>query len=460
MKFKPEGTTMVTSSQYVNDERKGYSLYVMRGRALPAITDGLKAAGRRVLWTARDGKHYKCATLAGATMPIHPHATPEGTIDTLTMPFANNIPLFAGSGVFGTLLEPTETGASRYTSVEVSKFTQDVVFRDIDIIPMMKNYDQTLDEPVHFLPLVPVCLINPTSGQAIGFATEILPRSLSDIINVQIKWLQHNTRVGISVPIPYFTPLDNGSYKQEEINNKIAYYFKGVIERVNTTTVKITKIPYGQSHSNVTKKINDLYQSDIVLNWIDNSKNVIQIEVKFKRGYLADKTDDQLLTSLGLIVRHIENPNVINFSGQSVRSISQSPIVDIITDFTDWRLTWYVMRFEKLKNDANHNLRRYLDVQIAIKNDIGRIAKQTESRSELKEVLEGLGVEHLDYVADLPVYRFSVEENNKNEQKIIEMTQLISQYDKMLSSQEERRKLYVIELQEILSNFNKGMYTK
>lgn len=447
-----------TSSEYINAKRKGYSLYVMRSRALPAITDGLKAGGRRVLWTARDGKHYKCASLAGATMPIHPHDTPEGTIDTLTKPFTNNIPLFTGSGAFGTLLEPNAVGASRYTSVNVSKFTEDVIFRDIDIIPMTKNYDQTIDEPVHFLPLVPICFLNPTSGQAIGFATDIVPRALDDILNVQIEWLKTNKKDKLIAPVPYFAPLENTSYKQEQVNDKIAYYFKGIIERINASSLRITKIPYGQTHAAVIKKINDLYQSDIVQNWIDDSKNVINIEVKFKRGYLSDKADDQLMTSLGLIIRHIENPNVINFSGQSVRPISSNPIVDSIVDFTDWRLGWYITRFEKLKSDAKLDLQRYLDIKVAIEYDVGGIAKQTKSRSELKEFLQGIDIVNLDYIADLPVYRFSQDEKQKNDLRISEILVTIAGYDMMLSSEQERRKLYLQELQEVLTKYNKGIY--
>ena len=106
----------MADSTYVNDQRREYSLYVLQMRAIPHVADGLKAAARRVLWTARNGKHFKSATLAGATMPIHPHAAPEGAINTLAAPYGNNIPLLKGEGAFGTLLRPTAYGASRYTA--------------------------------------------------------------------------------------------------------------------------------------------------------------------------------------------------------------------------------------------------------------------------------------------------------------------------------------------------------
>jgi DNA gyrase/topoisomerase IV subunit A len=112
---------MIKSSQYINDQRREYSLYVMQSRAICAGTDGLKAGGRRALWTARSGAKMKTATLAGATMPIHPHAECTGAINTLAAPYGNNIPLFKGDGAFGTMLHPTSYGAARYTSISVSK---------------------------------------------------------------------------------------------------------------------------------------------------------------------------------------------------------------------------------------------------------------------------------------------------------------------------------------------------
>jgi DNA gyrase/topoisomerase IV subunit A len=142
----------IVKSDYINNKRREYSLYVLQSRAIPSLADGLKVSARRVLWTARDGKKYKSATLAGLTMPLHPHAPPEGTVNALAAPFINNKPLLDGYGAFGTLLNPNAFGAARYTSVKLSEFAKKVVFVDIDIIPMIDNYDSTQLEPKHFCP--------------------------------------------------------------------------------------------------------------------------------------------------------------------------------------------------------------------------------------------------------------------------------------------------------------------
>ena len=441
------------SSDYIEEQRKSFSLYVMQSRAIPAITDGLKAGARRVLWTARDGKKNKSASLAGATMPIHPHASPESAIDTITAPFCNNIPLFKGDGAFGTLLEPTEYGASRYTSVTVSKFTQDVIFKDLEIIPLTDNYDGTLEDPVHFLPLIPTVLLNPAEGIAVGFATNILPRCLKDIISVQIAHLKGEKYS--NALIPTFYPTDNKSNRQEQTERGIAYYFKGTCTKKDKNIANISKLPYGLLHSKLIKKLDELSESGTIVEFTDKSRDTINIDVKFKPSVFKDIDEDSLIKMFGLEVRHFENLNVLDFSGQYILSVTAE---QIIKQFTDWRLEWYVKRYERLRDLLAIDIQRYLDVQTAIKNNVGGLAKSISSRADLKLKLTDFGIVYIDYIADLPVYRFTEEERIKNEKKIQDANKLMDEYTQLLTSDKKRAKVYINELEHILDNYNKGVY--
>lgn len=438
------------STEYVLERRLAYSLYVMQSRAIPAATDGLKAGGRRVLWTARDGKHYKSATLAGATMPIHPHASPESAINTLTAPYGNNIPLFDRKGAFGTLMEPTAYAAARYTGVTVSKFTQDVIFKDIDIVPLTENYDGTLEEPVHFLPLIPMVLLNPSEGIAIGFASNVLPRALDDLIVAQISHLKGARTV--SNPMPKFLPLNATSHQRDGD----IYYFNGTLTIIDSSSVRITSLPYGQTHPTVLGKLDDLIEKGVLISYTDNSKNMIDIALKFKRGYVKTVAEPELLKMLGLTVRHIENLNVLNFDGKSVWHCTP---VELIRKFTDWRLQWYVARYERLRDLIIADIQRYLDIRTAIKNNVGAVSHKTQSRGELKELLTELGIQNLDYIADLPIYRFTQEEYARNEQRISAAKTQLAEYVDLLESEDKRKKVYIAELQEVLAAYTKGQYT-
>lgn len=450
------------SSQYINDERKTYSMYVLQQRAIPHAADGLKAAARRVLWTARDGKKYKSATLAGATMPIHPHASPESTINTIAAPYGNNIPLLKGEGAFGTLLKPTAYAATRYTSVSVSEFTKDVMFRDIEIIPLVENYDGTILEPKHFLPLIPIVLLNPQEGIAVGFASNILPRTLDTIIGSQLSWLRNKVKYasyGRLLPhnqYPAFTPTNNFCHDSyEDKNGTMRWVFTGEFKKLNATTIRVTNLPYGIVHTKFINKLEKLEEVGIIQEIVDNSKNVYNIEIRFKKGILRGKSDDAIMEFVGLINNTTENMNVVDFDGQKILATSYS---HMIAQFSDWRLEWYKARYQRLADLLNLDIQRYKDILTAIKKKVGGVAGKIQNRAELKEFLKAIEIVHVDFIADLSIYRFTEEEKKKTEQKLKDALVLLKEYKGLIRSESKRRDVYIEELKQIRQNYKKGKY--
>ncbi len=448
------------STKYVEERYRDYSMYILLDRAMPAGADGMITAGRRALWMARDGKVQKVATLAGATMSIHPHAECSHTICTLTGPYRNNQPLFEGTGAFGTLLNPTEYGAPRYTSVTVSEFTKDVIFKDIEIIPMKPSYDNGTEEPKHFLPLIPMALVNPVSGNAVGFRADIVPRHLGDLIECQIAFLKGKKHKS---PIrAYFKPLDDMCVSVDDSKPvggktvKKAYVFEGKVIRVDATTAKITKLPYGLSHNDATATLNQLMDGDdpIVIDVIDASRKEINITVKFARGKMP-QDHSKLMALLKLTSRIIENPNIVNIAGTAVQPLSSANIHEFVEEFTAWRLGWYVNRFERLKNLVLADIQRYLDIRTAITKNVSASAKKTPTREALKTLLTSLGIVNIDYIADLPVYRFTNEEYLKNEERLKKSELILTEYQSYLDSESKRKQLYIKELQEVFNKYCK-----
>lgn len=431
---------MLTSSEYINSERRSFAIYVLQSRAIQSITDGLKVSARRVLWTARDGKKYKSATLAGACMSIHPHASPEGTINTLAAPYGNNICLLKGDGAFGTLLNPTAYGASRYTKCSVSEFSKDVLFKDIEIIPMIDNYDQTEKEPKHFLPLIPISLLNSQEGIAVGFASKILPRALDDIITDQVNHLKDKK---IKECSPKFIPTNSVG---EKLNDK-QYQFHGSFERVDKSTIRITNLPYGVLHSKyVEKTLISLEDSEIIEEFVDQSRNKYDIIVKFKAITLKTKTDEQLIDVLELKSSITENMTLVDFQHDSIMI---TDYCDVIKKFTDWRLSWYTKRYERLSDLLAIDIQRYKDILLAIKKKIHTIVSKISSKDELKEFLKTIGVKNIEYIADLPIYRFTVEEKVKIENKLKIAEENMIEYQNIINSDEAKKKIYIDELTEV-----------
>lgn len=438
-------TKMVTSSSYIEHQRKMYALYILQNRAIPAITDGLKAGGRRIMWMARDGKKWKSASLAGACMPYHPHASPEDSVDTLAAPYGNNIPLLDGIGSFGTRLNPTAYGASRYTSVQTSDFADKVFYKDIDIIPMKPNYDNSLEEPVHFLPLVPMCLVNPVEGVAIGFACNILPRSLEDIIETQLKVLDKKAQR--NEPNIVFTPFNSVSKGKTEDGKWI---FEGEVVIEDTSTARITNIPYGVKYDNFITQLNKLYDAEKIVDYIDKSKDAINIEVKFKRGELYGVDVEKVKDMLGLRKTLSENINVIDFDGSKVLSLDY---FQIIVKFTKWRLSYYKKRYENLAQLLEVDIQKLRDILTAIKHNVGGEASKKKGRAELKEFLTEIKIVHIDYIASLPVYRFTKEEKDKVEDELKESLKTLDEYKAIIASEQLQIDIYKQELKQVKKEF-------
>lgn len=440
-----------SGSKYINEERRKYSIYVLQNRAIPYAADGLKSAARRVLWVAKGSTKIKSATLAGATLPIHPHASPDGVINILAAPYVNNIPLLTGDGAFGTLLAPTSYGASRYTSVKISKFTKDVVFCDIDIIPMQDNYDGTLKEPTHFLPLVPMSLINQQDGIAVGFASSILPRDFGDIVSAQINYLKG---LPFDEPIPKFTPTGQKSKPIADSSNT-RFEFIGEFKRISNNSVEITNLPYGMVHEKYIEFLNQLEDSCKIQNYVDNSKDSYSIKVKFSKG-ASNMSDIDIIDILSLRNVITENMTILNFDGATIQKTTPS---NHISEFCDWRLGWYKVRYENLVNFLEKDIQKYRDIILAIDKNIGAISRKIKNKSELVTFLKNIGIINVDYISDLPIYRLTEDEKAKIENKLSESEKILMDYKQILGSVGLQKKIFISELEDVLSSFKAGTYS-
>lgn len=458
----------MNASQYIEEEARQYALYVIKFRAIPHAGDGCKPGARRVLWCARDGHKYKSATLAGMAVPLHPHAPPEDAVNTCTGPYMNNMPLFEGFGVFGTLLKPNAYGASRYTSVKLNSFAKDVFMKDIEIVPMVPNYDGSEMEPKHFLPLVPMVLLNPAEGIAVGYSTDILPRTLRDLVESQ---LEHLAGKEVKERVPHFTPTQNPAVDTTVDRKGVRrFVFRGEYKVLNASEVRITRLPYGITHTDFVQNLQNLMELEstkkngkpepdygIIMDYDDNSRNTINILVKFKRGVLAEITKARVEQLLGIVVNKTENLNVINLAGDCIEAMTY---VSVIKTFTNWRLEWYVDRYYRLLELVTIEIQKYDDVLLAIKKNVAGMSKKTADRAELKEFIASIGVVYVDYIADLPVYRFTEEEARKTEEKRAGALVIKADYEDILEDEDRRRSIYVTELKEVLKKYGEPKEAK
>ncbi|OWG17237.1 DNA topoisomerase IV subunit A [Delftia sp. K82] len=192
--------------QYAQRAYLEYALSVVKGRALPDVTDGLKPVQRRILYAMdRMGLSYSGPNHNTAAKPVksarvvgdvlgrfHPHGD-QSAYDALVrmaQDFNQRYPLVDGQGNFGSR-DGDGAAAMRYTEARLSKITglllDEIDMGTVDFVP---NYDGSTQEPQQLPARLPFALLNGASGIAVGLATEIPSHNLREVADACVALIK------------------------------------------------------------------------------------------------------------------------------------------------------------------------------------------------------------------------------------------------------------------------------
>ena len=204
----PRNETILTQpmEEVMHNSMIPYAEYVILDRALPRVEDGLKPVQRRILYTMHeltlspDKPHRKCARIVGDCLgKYHPHGDTSvyDALVRLAQDFSMRMPLVDGHGNFGSI-DGDSAAAMRYTEARMKPLALEML-RDLekDTVPFEYNFDDTLKEPTILPSSFPNLLVNGASGIAVGYATNIPPHNLGEVIDgvlAQIKKPKITTR--------------------------------------------------------------------------------------------------------------------------------------------------------------------------------------------------------------------------------------------------------------------------
>ena len=198
------GLNEVTLGQYAQHAYLEYALSVVKGRALPDVTDGQKPVQRRILYAMdRMGlsfgasgpapKAVKCARVVGEVLgKFHPHGD-QAAYDALVrmaQDFSQRYPLIDGQGNFGSR-DGDGAAAMRYTEARLAPIAR-LLLDEIDLgtVDFAANYDDSTQEPKQLPARLPFALLNGASGIAVGLATEIPSHNLREVAQSCIALLK------------------------------------------------------------------------------------------------------------------------------------------------------------------------------------------------------------------------------------------------------------------------------
>jgi len=207
----PEDPNALTLADYAQTAYLEYALSVVKGRALPDVSDGQKPVQRRILYSmSRMGlgfggtngtvgaKPVKSARVVGDVLGrFHPHSD-QAAYDALVrmaQDFSQRYPLVDGQGNFGSR-DGDGAAAMRYTEARLARITS-LLLDEIDegTVDFIPNYDGSTEEPRLLPARLPFVLLNGASGIAVGLATEIPSHNLREIADACVALIKTNGKL-------------------------------------------------------------------------------------------------------------------------------------------------------------------------------------------------------------------------------------------------------------------------
>ena len=432
---------------------KMYALETLAERAIPDIRDGLKPVHLRILYCmyndlnlTHSHKTIKSAKVSGAVMgSYHPHSSSYDTMVGMAQPWNMRYPIVEIQGNLGNV-DGDPAAADRYTECRLTKYGE-AMMADINknVVNFRPTYDDTGREPMVASGLIANALLNPISGIACGFSTNMASHNLTEVYNALDYILDKSikdedvdiTHLANTIKGPDFptggTIINNNEWYKifTEGKGKVVVRAKyEVIEEKKKTYIKITELPYGVNKLKLVNSIEDKMQKGILTDIkevIDaSSEGNINIQIILKKSANVNLVLNKLLVKTDLQTNF--NYNMVTLLD---KQLSQSNIVDALYAFIEHGLDVIKRRTQYDVDKLNKRI-LLLEGVSKVLEDLERtieiIREEDNPLTVLMEEFE-LEEEQAQYVLDMKLRRIS----NQDEEKVNnELSDLYEQLPKLL----------------------------
>ena len=240
----------VTYEKFINDEMIHFSKYDC-DRSIPNLMDGLKISLRKILFSAfkKNLKNeIKVAQFSGYVSEHSGYHHGEASLNAAIVGMAqnfvgsNNINLFEPNGQLGSRLKGGKDSASeRYIFTQLNKLTR-LIYRpeDDNTLTYLDDDGQSV-EPIYYVPIIPMILVNGTKGIGTGFSTDIMCYNPAQII-AYIKHKLAGVAVAVAPTIEPFYKNFKGTIRRV---SDTRYLFKGCYTILDDKKIRITELPIG-----------------------------------------------------------------------------------------------------------------------------------------------------------------------------------------------------------------------
>ena len=467
------------SLEEIMGERFGrYSKYIIQDRAIPDVRDGLKPVQRRILYAmyighnTYDKPYRKSAKTVGDVIgSFHPHGDTSiyDAMVRLSQDWKIKNPMIDMHGNNGSI-DGDSPAAYRYTEARLSKISSELL-KDIEknTVKFAPNFDDTVMEPTVLPAKFPNLLVNGTTGISAGYATNIPPHNLGEIIDACIKRVDSpNCRVETILDIVKGPDFPTGGIcldKQGIINAFTTGRGKVVVrskiheeESKGKLSLVVTEIPYEVLKVNIVKKIDEIRidkKLDGLLEVRDESdKEGLRIVIDIKKEANKDLILNYLYKNTELQTSY--NYNMIAIVNRCPKLLSLIDIIDayilhlkeVLTNRTRFDLDHAKLRFHIVEG---------LIKAISILDEVIRVIRASKNKSDAKENLVkefDFTIEQAEAIVTLQLYRLTNTDITLLEDELKDLNLKIETYNKILTEEEALKYIMKKELKAIKDEYD------
>jgi DNA topoisomerase II len=416
-----ENKKVINISDFFNKEFVQFSICDCK-RSIPNIMDGFKPSQRKVFYgilKKNTNEEIKIDQLRGfiaeKTAYHHGDTSLNETIISMNYDFvgSNNINLLIPCGMLGTRLEGGKDAASpRYISTKLNPITRKIFVPDDDYLLKYLDDDGYFIEPEYYLPIIPMILVNGSSGIGTGYSTDIPCYNPKEIIDIILKLLE-NENYNYTLN-PWYK-----NFKGQIVNVGDSYSSIGRCKRKDRTTLVIDELPIGTWTHKYEEFLDKLIETEVI-DHVKNKKTetIVNFEVVCNnRSQIESWISKKEIHKVFKLKSTIKcNLTLFDENGKIVIFMS---VQEIIKHFFDVRLRYYNQRrlylLKKYKSIIDKLQSKVLFIQKVISGDLKvfKIPKK-DVEDQLTHHNFPKIIDSYDYLLDLKIHQFT-------EEKIIQL---------------------------------------
>lgn len=460
-------------------ERFGrYSKYIIQDRALPDIRDGLKPVQRRILYSMNkdsntfDKSYRKSAKSVGNIMGnFHPHGDSSiyDAMVRMSQNWKNREILVEMHGNNGSM-DGDPPAAMRYTEARLSEIAG-YLLQDIEkkTVPFAWNFDDTEKEPTVLPAAFPNLLVNGSTGISAGYATDIPPHNLAEVIDVAVYMIDHPTakidKLMEFLPGPDFPTgaiiqgRDEIKKAYETGKGRVVVRSKTEIEKLKggKEQIVITEIPYEINKANLVKKIDDVRVNNKVAGIAEvrdeSDRDGLRIAIELKKDANTELVLNYLFKYTDLQINY--NFNMVAIDNFTPRQVG---IVPILSSYIAHRREVILARsrFDKEKAEKRLHIVEGLIRVISILDEVIALIRASENKADAKENLKvsyDFTEEQAESIVTLQLYRLTNTDVVVLQEEEAELREKIAMLAAIIGDERTMYNLMKKELREVKKKF-------